>query len=146
MQVVLLPLPVFITDITSSESEISRTRSNHSTHKTKPKAIAYQFSPETLMVLPLFSAELLREQQGKITCLMQHGCRIGTAWKPLTLVSSQYCEAVRCIKLDASNSSMNLWSVLLAFAAAKCRYSSNTEDRHHFCSFLRHPTTQPVWC
>ena len=146
MQVVLLPLPVFITDITSSESEISRTRSNHSTHKTKPKAIAYQFSPETLMVLPLFSAELLREQQGKIACLMQYGCRIGTAWKPLTLVSSQYCEAVRCIKLDASNSSMNLLSVLLAFAAAKCRYSSNTEDRHHFCSFLRHPTTQPVRC
>jgi len=146
MQVVLLPLPVFITDITSSESEISRTRSNHSTHATKPKAIAYRFSPETLMVLPLFSAELLRELQGKIACLMQHGCRIGTAWKPLTLVSSQYCEAVRCIKLDASNSSMNLLSVLLAFAAAKCRYSSNTDDRHHFCSFLRHPTTQPVRC
>jgi hypothetical protein len=63
------------------------------------------------------------------------------------LVSGQYCEAaVRCIRLDASNSSMNLWSVVLAFAAAKCRYSSNTEDRHHFCSFLRHPTTQPVRC
>jgi hypothetical protein len=59
----------------------------------------------------------------------------------------QYCEAVRwCIRLDASNSSMNLWSVLLAFAAAKCRYSSNTEDRRHLCSFLRHPTTQPVRC
>jgi hypothetical protein len=41
---------------------------------------------------------------------------------------------------------MNLLSVLLAFAAAKCRYSSNTDDRHHFCSFLRHPTTQPVRC
>ena len=142
-QVVLLPLPVFIIEITSSESEISRTRSNHSTHTTKPKAIAYRFSPETLMVPALFSAELLREQHGKIACLMQHGCRIGTAWKPLTLVSSQYCEAVRCIKLDASNSSMNLWSVLLAL---KCRYSSNTENWHHFCSFLRHPTTQPVWC
>jgi len=146
-QVVLLPLPVFIIEITSSESEISRTRSNHSTHTTKPKAIAYRFSPETLMVPALFSAELLRKQQGKTACrLMQHGCRIGTAWKPLALVSAQYCEAVRCIKLDASNSSMNLLSVLLAFAAAKCRYSSNTEDRHHFCSFLRHPTTQPVRC
>jgi len=33
MQVVLLPLPVFIIDITSSESEISRTRSNRSTHR-----------------------------------------------------------------------------------------------------------------
>jgi hypothetical protein len=41
---------------------------------------------------------------------------------------------------------MNLLSVLLAFAVAKCRYSSNTDDRHHFCSFLRHPTTQPVRC
>ena len=131
MQVVLLPLPVFITDITSSESEISRTRSNHSTHTAKPKAIAYRFSPETLMVPASFSAELLRKQQGKTACrLMQHGCRIGTAWKPLTLVSSQYCEAVRCIKLDASNSSMNLWSVLLAL---NCRYSSNTENWHHFC-------------
>ena len=96
----------------------------------------------------LFSAELLRKQQGKIACLMQHGCRIGTGREPLALVSAQYCdcEAARCVKLDASNSSMNLWSVLLAFAAAKCRYSSNTEDRHHFCSFLRHPTTQPVRC
>uniref|UniRef100_A0A0A9BQN2 Uncharacterized protein n=1 Tax=Arundo donax TaxID=35708 RepID=A0A0A9BQN2_ARUDO len=41
---------------------------------------------------------------------------------------------------------MNLWSVLLAFATAKCRYSSKTEDKHHFCSFRRHPTTQPVRC
>jgi hypothetical protein len=70
----------------------------------------------------------------------------GSGPSRITTRFGQYCEAVKCIKLDASNSSMNLWSVLLAFAAAKCRYSSNTEDRHHFCSFLRHPTTQPVRC
>lgn len=41
---------------------------------------------------------------------------------------------------------MNLWSVILAFAAAKRWYSSKTEDKHHFCSFLKHPTKQPVRC
>jgi hypothetical protein len=41
---------------------------------------------------------------------------------------------------------MNLWSVILAFAAAKRWYSSKTEDKHHSCSFLKHPTTQPVRC
>lgn len=45
-----------------------------------------------------------------------------------------------------SNSSMNLWSETLALAAANRWYSSNIEDKHHFCNFLRHPTTQPVRC
>lgn len=51
-----------------------------------------------------------------------------------------------CLKLDASKSSINLWSDTLALAAAKRWYSSNTEVRHHFCNFLRHPTRQPVRC
>jgi len=39
-----------------------------------------QHSSETLMVPTLFSVELLRKQQAKTACcLMQHGCRIGTA-------------------------------------------------------------------
>lgn len=51
-----------------------------------------------------------------------------------------------CLKLDASKSSINLWSDTLALAAAKRWYSSNTEVRHHFCNFLKHPTRQPVRC
>ena len=48
---------------------------------------------------------------------MQHGCRIGTAAKKnrsLGVNTRGHWEAVRCIRLDASNSSMNCWSVLLA--------------------------------
>lgn len=45
-----------------------------------------------------------------------------------------------------SNRSMNLWSESRALAAAKRWYSSNIEDRHHLCIFLRHPTRQPVRC
>lgn len=51
-----------------------------------------------------------------------------------------------CLKLDASKSSINLWSDTLALAAAKRWYSSNTEVRHHLCNFLKHPTRQPVRC
>lgn len=49
-------------------------------------------------------------------------------------------------KLEVSNDSMNLRSETLALAAAKRRYSSNTDDKHHFCNFLKQPTTQPVRC
>lgn len=40
----------------------------------------------------------------------------------------------------------NSTSVSLHFSAAKCRYSSTTEDKHQFWSFLKQPTTQPVRC
>jgi len=64
--------------------------------------------------------------------------------------SQELCELEndvdKCFRLETSNSSINLWSETLAFAAANRWYSSNTEDRHHFCSFLKHPTRQPVRC
>lgn len=49
-------------------------------------------------------------------------------------------------KLETSNNSMNLWSDTLALAAANLWYSSKMEDRHHLCSFLKHPTRHPVRC
>lgn len=51
-----------------------------------------------------------------------------------------------CLKLETSNNSINLWSEILALAAAKRWYSSKTEVRHHRCNFLKHPTRQPVRC
>lgn len=42
----------------------------------------------------------------------------------------------KCFKLEISNNSTNLWSETRAFAAAKRWYSSKTDDKHHFCSFL----------
>lgn len=50
------------------------------------------------------------------------------------------------LKLETSNISMNLWSETLAFAAANRWYSSNIDVKHHFWSFLKHPTRQPVLC
>ena len=52
----------------------------------------------------------------------------------------------KCFKLETSNISINLWSATLALAAANRWYSSKTDERHHRCSFLRHPTRQPVRC
>lgn len=52
----------------------------------------------------------------------------------------------RCFRLETSNNSMNLWSETLAFAAANLWYSSNMDDKHHLCNFLKHPTRQPVRC
>lgn len=51
-----------------------------------------------------------------------------------------------CFTAETSNNSINLWSVTLALAAANRWYSSKTEERHHLCSFLKHPTRQPVRC
>lgn len=50
------------------------------------------------------------------------------------------------LKDETSNISINLWSEILALAAANRWYSSNTEVRHHLCDFLKHPTRQPVRC
>jgi hypothetical protein len=50
------------------------------------------------------------------------------------------------LKLETSNISMNLWSETLAFAAANRWYSSNIDVKHHFWSFLKQPTRQPVRC
>lgn len=50
------------------------------------------------------------------------------------------------LKLTASNDSINLKSVTLDLTPAKTWYSSNTEDRHQFCNFRKHPTRQPVLC
>jgi len=41
---------------------------------------------------------------------------------------------------------MKLKSVVLDLAPANFLYSSNTEDKHQLCNFLKHPTTQPVRC
>ena len=49
-------------------------------------------------------------------------------------------------KLEMSNISTNLWSDILDFTPANLWYSSKIEDRHHFCSFRKHPTRHPVRC
>lgn len=51
-----------------------------------------------------------------------------------------------CLRHMASNSSINLKSVILDFAPANCLYSSNTESKHQFWNFRRLPTRQPVRC
>lgn len=51
-----------------------------------------------------------------------------------------------CFKQEISNNSMNLWSDTLALAPANLWYSSKTDDRHHLCNLLMHPTRQPVRC
>lgn len=47
---------------------------------------------------------------------------------------------------ETSKLSINLRSDTLTFAPANRWYSSNTEARHQFCSFLKQPTRQPVRC
>lgn len=60
--------------------------------------------------------------------------------------SRQVNEVFKCFKEETSKRSINLWSDILVLAAAKRWYSSKVEVRHHFCNFLRQPTTQPVRC
>lgn len=51
-----------------------------------------------------------------------------------------------CFNLSTSKSSMNLKSLCLHFKPAHFWYSSRTDDKHQFCTFLKHPTRQPVLC
>lgn len=51
-----------------------------------------------------------------------------------------------CLNPCTSNSSMNAKSLCLHFKPAQFWYSSRTDDKHQFCTFLKHPTRQPVLC
>lgn len=69
----------------------------------------------------------------------------GSEWLYTTLFEHEN-DVGKCLKVEISNNSMNLWSETLAFAAANLWYSSKIEVRHHFCNLLKHPTRQPVRC
>lgn len=51
-----------------------------------------------------------------------------------------------CLNLSTWKSSMKFKSLCLHFKPAHFWYSSRTDDKHQFCTFLKHPTRQPVLC